>query len=87
MKKTVSTSGASLRLMCAIWSSDSKSLTARRPRTMKRGADRAREVDGQAVEAGHLDPRRRRRRASSSSASRDDRDALVAGRAAGDFAG
>ena len=35
MKKTVSISGASLRLVCAICSSDSKSLTARSPRTMK----------------------------------------------------
>ena len=35
MKKTVSTSGASLRFRWAIWSSVSKSLTARRPRTMK----------------------------------------------------
>jgi hypothetical protein len=35
MKKIVSTSGASFLFVCAICSSDSKSLTARSPRTMK----------------------------------------------------
>ena len=55
MKKTVSMSGARRRLSWAIWSSDSKSLTARRPRTMAVGAELSGEVHGQPVEADDLD--------------------------------
>src|SRR3989304_4637900 len=54
MKKIVSTSGASLRFVCAICISDSKSLTARRPRTKVRPAAPG-SLHGETLEGGHLD--------------------------------
>ena len=51
----MSTSGASTRLLWASWSSASKSETARSPRTRKRGAGLAAELDGEPVERRHLD--------------------------------
>ena len=86
MKKTVSTSGARTRLLWASCISVSKSLMARRPRTIAAGAAGAAEVDGQAVERVDLDAVERARRPRVEGLA-DDRDPRLDGRAAAPSAG
>ena len=86
MKKTVSTSGASTRLLWASCISVSKSLIARRPRTIELGAD----ARGRSRRSGRRTrrPRRGRRRAGSPRApSRMIRDARRRPAAAASCAG